>query len=136
MNTEPSDGGRGGTAFNVPTDSYNYTDDYEDEKVTSLPTAAEERKLLDIDEYDEQDDEGRVVSVNDDAGKEKRMAPDEKYRERRHDRVVREGMSYKEVMEGVNLERERSELEKEEKESVAVVSRWDEDSSKSSGPRR
>jgi hypothetical protein len=51
--------------------------------------------------------------------------------------VVREGMSYKEVMEGVNLERERNELEKEEKESsVAVVSRWDEDSSKSSGPRR
>jgi len=151
-NKEPTDGGRGGLAFNSATE-YDYTGSYhEEERVSSLPTAAEERRLLDDEAYDEEDDEGQVVVREVDGGNKQVVAPERSYKDRRHDRVVREGMTYKDAMEAVSLERERVELEKEgsaaaatggggkgeEGESVAVVSRWDDDSvsKASSAPRR
>jgi hypothetical protein len=162
MSNPSSDGGRGGLAFDPTSGSYDYSgnqyyeDDENNQRVSSLPTAEEERKLLDEDGYNEEYDEGRAVVTRDQQGgtdnNDKSMAPDQKYKERRHDRVIREGMSYKDAMMAVHLDRERVELEKElntvggtgaggydggsEKgESVAVVSRWDEDSA-SSAPRR
>lgn len=149
-------------AFGSSTGDYDYSGPYldDDERVSSLPTPAEERRLLDdTDDVDEEDDEGRAV-VRDHVEKAAVVAPERSYKERRHDRVVREGgMSYRDAMTAVHLEREREELVKEnagitmddggrmsvaaggkeEEDSVAVVSRWDDDdaSSKSSiAPRR
>ena len=150
MSNEPTDGGRGGLAFNS-TGNYDYTGSYTDDeqRVSSLPTAAEERKLLDEEEYDEENDEGQLISRDNGEPKRTMVAPEVSYKERRHDRVVREGMSYKEAMVAVEMERERADLVREgmmseeggevkkvEEGSVAVVSRWDDDSTKSSAPRR
>ncbi|KAL7483984.1 hypothetical protein ACHAW6_009624 [Cyclotella cf. meneghiniana] len=120
-----SDGGRGGIAFGAAM-PYDYDDggiNYDDDKVSSLPTPHEERKLLGLeDDYDEEDDEGRAREVGRTeehsgevmgGGAGARISDRESsYHARRHDRVAREGMTYKEAMEAVHLEKEREELVK------------------------
>lgn len=139
------DGGRGGLKFGSGTADYDFGADPSSAHggggmVTSLPTAEEERRMLDGD-VDEEDDEGRVAGAGSaHPSTRQRMAeggggaggpggPDadplagrgggggsirdreSSYQARRHDRVVREdGMSYRDAMELSNIERERQEL--------------------------
>ena len=135
------DGGRGGLKFGSGTADYDFGADPSSAHdgggmVTSLPTAEEERRMLEGDAVDEDDDEGRVAGAGsahpstrqrmaEDGGGEEGQDPlagrrggggtirdrESSYQARRHDRVIREdGMSYRDAMDLSNIEKERQEL--------------------------